>query len=170
MRRMPHDRGGWSGDSRTASGFSGAPRIAPRKRRGRTRTRIALGGAQNRTGRPRPGGYAAPNPSKINGSIFIILGLARRANPEGEGARVENRPGRRRTTRRTTQTGRRTTLAPSTAGLFCAPPSPSIINMYLFFHFNLDCGAEQPPVCRGRVGRGRNSPPPEGGWGACVCA
>lgn len=92
MRRMPHVGGGWSGDSRTASGFSGAPRIAPRKRRGRTKTGTARGGAQTRTGRPRPRGYVAPNPSKINGSIFIILGSARRADPEGEGAKWKTGP------------------------------------------------------------------------------
>lgn len=81
MRRMPHVGGGWSGDSRTASGFSGAPRIAPRKRRGRTKTGTARGGAQTRIWRAPPGGYAAPSPSKINGSIFIILGWP--AGPPG---------------------------------------------------------------------------------------
>lgn len=81
MRRMPHDRGGWSGDSRTASGFSGAPRIAPRKRRGRTKTGAARGGAQTRIWRAKRAVYAAPNPSKINESIFIILGWP--AGPPG---------------------------------------------------------------------------------------
>lgn len=88
--------------------------------------------------------------------------------PDGRGGESGKQPGRRRTSQRTTKTGRKTTLAPPPGGLFCAPPSPSIINMYLFFHFNLDWGSEQSLVCAARVGRGRNSPPP-GGWVGCVC-
>ena len=128
--------------------------LRPRRRRGRTKTGTMRGGAQTRTGRPRPMGYAGASPSKINGSIFIILGLAA-GQPGGRGGKVENRPGRRRTNQRTTKTGRKPTIAPSAAGLFCVVPSPSIINMYLFFHFNLECAPEQPIACRGRVGRGR---------------
>lgn len=102
-------------------------------------------------------------------SPYLLYLDGPQGHPEGEGARVENRPGRRRTSQRTTKTGRKTTPAPSPAGLFCAPPSPSIINMYLFFHFNLDCATEQTPACPGRVGRGRTIRPRRVGGTACVC-
>lgn len=158
------------GGYRTVSGFSGAPRIAPRKRRGRTKTGTARGGAQTRTGRPRPRGYVAPNPSKINGSIFIILGSARRADPPGQGGKVENSPADGEHPEKTPRKGRKPTLPPCPGGLFCVSPRPSIINMYLFFHFNLDCGAEQPLACRGREGRGRQSAPVGWvGWRVYVC-
>lgn len=101
-------------------------------------------------------------------SPYLLYLDGPQGHPEGEGARVENRPGRRRTSQRTTKTGRKTTLAPSPAGLFCAPVSPSIINMYLFFHFNLDCGAEQTAPCLRARGEGAEQSAP-GGWVGCVC-
>lgn len=129
--------------------------LRPRRRRGKTKTGTARGGAQTRTGRPEPGVYAVANPSKINGSIFIILGSARRADPPGQGGKVENSPADGEHPEKTPRKGRKPTLPPCPGGLFCVLPRPSIINMYLFFHFNLDCATEQTPVCPGREGRGR---------------
>lgn len=130
MRRMPHDRGGWSGDSRTASGFSGAPRIAPRKRRGRTKTGTARGGAQTRIWRASTGGYAAPNPSKINGSIFIILGLARSANPAGEGAKWKTARRTANTTEKPARKGAKQHCPLTRWAVLCGPESK--YNKYVF--------------------------------------
>lgn len=130
MRRMPHVGGGWSGDSRTASGFSGAPRIAPRKRRGRTKTGTARGGAQTRIWRASTGGYAAPNPSKINGSIFIILGSAagRPARARGQSGK---QPGGRRTPGKNTPKRTQTNTAPlPRRAVLCVPASK--YNKYVF--------------------------------------
>ena len=143
--------------------------LRPRRRRGKTKTGTARGGAQTRTGRGERRGYAAPNPSKINGSIFIILGSARSADPPGQGGKVENSPADGEHHRKNTPKGRKPTLPPCPGGLFCVSPRPSIINMYLFFHFNLDCGAEQPLPCSPRVGRGRIIRPRRVGGTACVC-
>lgn len=71
-------------------------------------------------------------------------------------------PGGRRTPPKNQREMAQNNTAPSPAGLFCVVPSPSIINMYLFFHFNLDCGAEQPPTLLARGGGGGLSAP--GGW------
>lgn len=134
--------------------------LRPRRRRGRTKTGTARGGAQTRIWRARRMGYAAPNPSKINGSIFIILGSARRADPPGQGGKVENSPADGEHPEKTPGKGRKPTLPPCPGGLFCVSPRPSIINMYLFFHFNLDCGAEQPIPCPRARGAGADCPPP----------
>lgn len=63
-------------------------------------------------------------------------------------------PGGRRTPPKNQRERAQNNTAPSPAGLFCVFPSPSIINMYLFFHFSLDCGAEQPPTLLARGGGG----------------
>ena len=143
--------------------------LRPRRRRGKTRTGTIRGGAQNRIWRGERRGYAAPNPSKINGSIFIILGSAARPTQRARG-QSGKQPGGRRTPPKNQRERAQNNTAPSPAGLFCVSPSPSIINMYLFFHFNLDCGAEQLLPCSPRVGRGRIIRPRRVGGMACVCA
>ena len=89
------------------------------------------------------------------------------ADPPGQGGKVENSPADGEHPEKTPRKGRKPTLPPCPGGLFCVSPRPSIINMYLFFHFNLDCGAEQPPTLLARGGGGGLSAP--GGWVGCVC-